>query len=193
MKFTDVDHNGVINEKDKGMIGDPNPDFTLGANLTVGYKGFDLNVSLHGAFGQQIARSYRKFGDGRHENYTTEVYGRWYGEGTSDKLPRLTAGTNANYMNISDLFIENGDYLKAQNISVGYDFKKLFPKMPLTQARVYVTAQNLFTITSYKGIDPEIGYSPTNSSNTTDNWASGIDVGFYPSPITYLVGVNLKF
>jgi TonB-linked SusC/RagA family outer membrane protein len=189
VKFTDANHDGVINEKDKGMIGNPNPDFTLGANLTVGYKGFDLNVTLHGAFGQQIARSYRKFGDGRHENYTTEVFQSWHGEGTSNKWPRLTAGTNANYMNISDLYIENSDYLKAQNISVGYDFKKLFRKMPLTQARLYVTAQNLFTITSYKGGDPEIG----SNAGTTQNWASGIDVGFYPSPRTYLVGVNLKF
>ena len=193
VKFTDFDHNGVINEKDKGMIGDPNPDFTLGLNMTAGYKGFDLIVSLHGAFGQQIARSYRKFGDGRHENYTTEVFQAWHGEGTSNKWPRLTAGTNANYMKISDLYIENGDYLKASNISLGYDFKRLFPKMPLSQARFYVTAENLFTITSYKGMDPEVGSDAGTVSGNNYLWSNGIDVGFYPSPRTYLVGLNLKF
>jgi len=193
VKFTDVNHDGTINEKDKGMIGDPNPDFTLGLNFNAAYKGFDVIVALHGAFGQQIARSYRKFGDGRHENYTTEVFGSWHGEGTSNSMPRLTAGSNANYMNISDLYIENGDYLKAQNISVGYDFKKLFRKMPLTQARLYVTAQNLFTITSYKGQDPEVGTDAGTVSGSDNLWSNGIDIGFYPSPRTFLVGVNLKF
>ena len=189
VKFTDVNHDKIIDEKDKGQIGNPNPDFTLGINLNFGYKGFDLNIAAHGAFGQQIARSYRKFGDGRHENYTSEVFEAWHGEGTSNKWPRLTAGSNANYMNLSDLYIENGDYLKLQNVSLGYDFKKLFPKMPLSQARLYVTAQNLLTITGYKGSDPEIG----SDGGTGDAWASGIDLGFYPSPRTYLVGVNIKF
>jgi len=79
--------------------------------------------------------------------------------------------------------------LKISNVTLGYDFKKLFPKMPLTQARLYVTAQNLFTITKYSGMDPEIG----SNAGTSDNWASGIDIGMYPSPRTFLVGVNLKF
>ncbi|PLB86708.1 SusC/RagA family protein [Dysgonamonadaceae bacterium] len=188
VKFVDVDHNGEINEADKGMIGDPNPNALLGVTLNLGYKGFDLSVAGTGAFGQQIAKSYRKFGDGRHENYTTDVFEAWHGEGTSNKWPRLTAGTNANYMNISDIFIENGDYFKVQNVTLGYDFKKIFGKMPLSQARLYVTAQNLFTITGYSGMDPEIG-----GNSGTDDWAKGIDIGFYPSPRTFLVGINLKF
>ncbi len=195
LKFTDLNHDGKITTADKTEIGNPNPDFTLGFSLNLGYKGFDLNFTAHGAFGQQIAKSYRKFADGRQENYTTDVYQCWHGEGTSNRYPRLTSGSNANYQNISDIYIENGDYLKAQNISLGYDFKKLFPKMVLTQARLYFAAQNLFTITGYSGQDPEVGYSPANSNSSTgtDSWASGIDIGFYPSPRTYLVGVNLKF
>ena len=187
LKFTDTNHDNVINEKDKGMIGDPNPDYTVGLNLNFGYKGFDLSIAAHGAFGQQIFTSYRN--NGRHENYTSEVYQRWHGEGTSNKYPRLTAQTNINYMSISDIYVSNGDYLKAQNITLGYDFKKLFRGMPLSQARLYVSAQNMFTITGYKGADPEIG----SDAGTGDTWASGIDTGFYPSPRTYLVGVNLKF
>jgi len=189
LKFVDANHDGLINEKDKGQIGDPNPHFLLGLNFNFGYKGFDLALSVHGAFGQQIAKSYRNFADGRKNNYTTEVFQYWHGEGTSNKYPRLTAGSNANFQNISDIYIENGDYLKAQNITVGYDFKKLMPKMPLTQARLYFTAQNLFTITGYSGMDPEIG----SDGGSGNGWARGIDVGFYPSPRTYLVGVNLKF
>lgn len=194
VKFTDVDHNGVIDEDDKGMIGDPNPDYTVGGSINLGYKGFDFNISFNGALGHQIAKSYRKFGDGRHENYTTEVYQRWYGEGTSNKFPRLTAGTNPNYMNISDLYIEDADFVKIQNLSVGYDFKKLFKSLPMSQARIYFAAQNLFTFTNYTGMDPEVGYSPVGTDgSTTDTWAKGIDLGFYPSPRTLLVGVNLKF
>jgi TonB-dependent starch-binding outer membrane protein SusC len=189
LKFTDINHDGVIDEKDKTMIGDPNPNMTLGINFNLGYKGFDLGISAHGAFGQQIAKSYRSFADSRYDNFTTDVLSYWHGEGTSNKYPRLTQGSNANFSNISDIYIENGDYLRISNITIGYDFKKLFPKMPLTQARLYFTAQNLFTITKYSGMDPEIG----SNAGTADSWASGIDIGMYPSPRTYLVGINLKF
>ncbi len=189
LKFTDLNHDGKITDADKTQIGDPNPHYNLGISLNFGYKGFDLTLAAHGAFGQQIAKSYRSFVGTSHDNYTTEVYQRWHGEGTSNKYPRLTSGSSVNYQYISDIYIENGDYLKCQNITLGYDFKKLLPKMPLQQARLYFTAQNLFTITGYSGMDPEIG----SNAGTSDSWASGIDVGFYPSPRTYLVGVNLKF
>jgi len=189
VKFVDLNQDGKITaNEDKTDIGNPHPDYILGLGLNFGYKGFDLNIAAHGAFGQQIAKSYRKFVDGRHENYTTEVYQRWHGEGTSNKMPRLTAGSNINYQSISDIYIEDGDFVKIQNITFGYDFKKLFPKMCLSQARLFVTAENLFTITGYSGMDPEIGYD-----GGTNSWASGIDIGFYPSPRTYLVGVSLKF
>lgn len=192
VKFVDLNHDGVINDEDKTQIGNPNPKYTLGFSMNFDYKGFDLSFTTYGAFGQQIAKSYRKFGDGRHENYTTDVYERWHGEGTSNTMPRLTAGSNANLMNISDIYIENGDYLKMQNITLGYDFKRVFKALPFSQARFYFSAQNLFTITGYSGMDPEVGYSASDNSGT-DNWSSGIDLGFFPSPRTYLFGVNLKF
>jgi TonB-linked SusC/RagA family outer membrane protein len=192
LKFSDRDNNGVIDEKDKTQIGNPHPKIRTGFGFNIGYKGVDLNVTTYGAFGHQIAKNYRKFADSRCENFTTEVYERWHGEGTSDKWPRLTAGSNANYMNISDIYIENGNFLRLQNITLGYEFKRLFPKAPFAQARIYFTAQNLFTITGYSGMDPEVGYSPTDNDGT-DTWASGLDLGFYPIPRTYLFGVNLKF
>lgn len=185
--FVDTNNDGKITEDDRTQIGNPHPDFTMGLNLNFSYKGFDLNITGAGAFGQQIAKSYRSFADSPLQNYTTDIFGRWTGEGTSNKLPRLTSGSHTNWQNISDIYIEDGDYLKIQNLTIGYDFKKLFPTMPLGQARLYLTAQNLFTFTGYSGMDPEIGYGYDKS------WVSGIDLGYYPSPRTYMVGVNLKF
>ena len=113
-------------------------------------------------------------------NYTTEILGRWTGEGTSNKLPRLTAGNGVNRMTVSDLYIEDGDFVRIQDITLGYDFKKLFPNMPFGQARFYVTGRNLFTFTNYSGMDPEVGYGDAQP------FVSGIDLGFYPSPSIYL-------
>lgn len=185
--YADTNNDGVIDDKDKGMIGNPHPDVTMGLTLNFGYKGFDLGITTNAVLGNQIAKSYRSFADQPKENYTTDILGRWHGEGTSNRLPRVASGTNTNWLYISDIFIEDGDYFRIQNVTLGYDFKKLFPRIPLGQARLYLTAQNLATFTKYSGMDPEIGYGADKS------WVSGIDVGFYPSPRTYMVGVNLKF
>lgn len=191
LKFVDTNHDGHITTADKTQIGDPNPHYILGFGFNVGYKGFDLSVTTYGNFGQQVARSYRKFTDGRQENYTTEVYKDWHGEGTSNRYPRLTAGNNGvNWQQISDIYIENADFLKISNISFGYDFKKLWKTCPLEQIRFYATVQNLLTITGYKGMDPEVGAS---GDETKYSWGRGIDLGYYPNPRTVLFGVNLKF
>lgn len=190
LKFVDVNGDGVINAKDKTELGDPNANVTLGFGINVAYKGFDLSVTTYGAFGQQIARSYRKFTDGQYENYTTEVYSYWHGEGTSNKYPRLAPGNQGvNWQQISDIYIENADYFRLQNLTIGYDFKNLWKNCPFQQLRLYVAAQNLFTITGYKGMDPECGTTSVGS----DTWVTGVDVGNYPQPRTYMVGVNVKF
>lgn len=185
--FVDTNGDGVISDADKTMIGNPNPKYTVGFGLNFGYKGFDLSLTAAGKMGFQIAKSYRSFADSPLQNYTTDIYERWHGEGTSNRIPRLTNGSTPSWQNISDIYIEDGDYIKLSNLTIGYDFKRLIPSMPLSQARLYFTAQNLFTITGYSGMDPEIGYDDGM------NMASNIDIGFYPSPRTYLVGVNLKF
>ncbi|MDD4605853.1 MAG: TonB-dependent receptor [Dysgonamonadaceae bacterium] len=185
--FVDANGDGVITDDDKVMIGDPNPDFQANLSLNFGYKGFDLSVTTVGKFGHQIAKSYRSFADSPLQNYTTDIFERWHGEGTSNRLPRLTSGSHSNWQTISDIYIENGDYMKLQNLTVGYDLKNVIKALPFSQARIYFTAQNLFTITNYTGMDPEIGYG------YDQGWVSGIDLGFYPSPRTYLMGVNLKF
>lgn len=188
VKFVDTDGNGIINEEDKTMIGNPNPDYNLGLSINLAYKGFDFSLNGYGAFGQQIAKSYRHFSSKPDENYTTDVFTKyWTKEGSTDRYPRFTHGKHANMGEVSKIWIEDGDYFKISNITFGYDFKKLFKNMPLTRCRLYVSAQNMFTFTQYTGMDPEIGYGDGTE------WMSGVDVGNYPTANAWIFGVNLTF
>ena len=185
VRYIDQNHDGVINDDDKVNLGNGIPDFTLGLNLGFNYKGFDFSIVGNGAFGQQIVQSYRNHASPL-ANYTTEFLDRWHGEGTSNRMPRVTDG-NINW-EFSDLYIHNGNYFRLSTLTLGYDFAKLFRSKAVSQARLYFQVQNLFTITGYSGMDPEIGFG-----STTNTWVSGIDYGYYPRPRTVLVGVNLKF
>ncbi|TWV10577.1 TonB-dependent receptor [Bacteroidaceae bacterium HV4-6-C5C] len=190
LKFVDVNGDGVVNANDKTEIGSPHPDFTMGISLNAAYKGFDISVTTYGAFGQEVARSYRKFADGQFENYTTEVYEYWHGEGTSNRYPMLAPGSlGRNWQEISDIYIDDASYFRIQNVTIGYDFKKLWKSCPFQQLRVYAAAQNLYTFTGYKGMDPENGMA----LNSAQPWITGVDVGNYPQPRTYMFGVNVKF
>ena len=187
VRFVDLNGDGQINDLDKTMIGSGTPKYHAGINLGANYKGFDFSVQAAGAFGFQIAKSYRSFADNETANYTTSVFERWTGEGTSNHWPRLTNGNHINYQYVSDIFLEKGDYLKIQSIIFGYDFKKLLPTLPLGQLRLYFQAQNLFTFTGYSGMDPEIGFGDGVST------VRGIDVGYYPSAKTFLFGISATF
>jgi TonB-linked SusC/RagA family outer membrane protein len=185
--FADTNGDGEVTPDDKTMIGNPHPNIRIGFGLNFSYKGFDFALSGKGAFGQQIMKSYRSFADNEYHNYTTDILDRWHGEGTSNSFPRLTAGNGTNRINISDIYVEDGDYVKIQNVTIGYDFKRIMPDIPFGQARLYFAARNLATFTNYSGMDPEVGYGDD------EGWVSGIDLGYYPTPRTFLVGVNLKF
>ncbi len=184
--FVDTDGDGTITTEDRTDIGNPYPDLTYGININLAYKGFDLAVNGYGVAGNQIARSYRSGTDKPYDNYTTEILGRWTGEGTSNRLPAIN-GSAINWQYVSDLYIEDGDYFRITNITLGYDFKSLFPRMPLQRLRVYGSVQNPFTFTRYSGMDPEIGYGGG------DAWASGIDLGYYPGSRSYLVGLSIEY
>lgn len=181
--YVDQDHNGVIDDNDKVDLGNGTPDFTYGFNLGFSYKNFDFALNAYGAAGNQIVQSYRNHANS-HSNYTSAILERWTGEGTSNRISRVTE-TNINWQ-FSDLYIQDGDYLRISNITIGYDFAKLINLKAISQARLYFQVQNAFTFTKYDGMDPEIGYG-------TSDWVSGIDLGYYPRPRTFLVGVNLKF
>ncbi len=182
--YVDTNHDGIIDATDKTMIGNPNPNATYGFNINFGYKGFDLSMSANGVMGNQIASNLKPAAT-TYANWPSVYLGRWHGDGTSNRYPRIDANTD-NWGWNSDIYVDNGDFLRIQNVTLGYDFKKLIPKMILTQARLYVSVNNLYTFTKYYGADPEIGYA-------ADGWSKGIDLGFYPSPRTMMVGVNLKF
>ena len=189
--FFDRDGDGQISDKDKMNIGDPHPDVTVGLNIQLTYKGFDLGANFYGAFGQQIANCYRDHNSSGYDNWTYNLASQvWTGEGTSNRYPKPATTSSTNWSYISDIFVDDADYLRLQNLTFGYDFKTIFPKMPLSQCRFYVSANNLFTITNYKGFDPEIG---TDGNWGGTSWVQGVDQGFYPSSRTFLIGVNLKF
>ena len=183
VKYVDLNKDGVINVSDKTDLGNGMPDFTFGLNLGFDYKGLDFSVNANGSMGNKIVQSYRNHAN-KQANYTTAILNRWTGEGTSNKIPHVTE-TNVNWQ-FSDLYLQDGDYLRISNITLGYDFAKLISCKFISQCRLYASVQNAFTFTNYDGMDPEIGYG-------TDKWVSGIDLGYYPRPRTYLFGVNLKF
>ena len=173
---------------DKHMIGDPNPDVTLGINLGCTWKGLDFSVNGAGAFGHQIMRSYRSYGDDPDENYDTTIFNRWHGEGTSNDMPRISNNGHPNTLWVSTRYMENADYFKIKSIILGYDFKHLWKACPFQQLRFYVQIQNLYTFTGYTGLDPEVGNAGGGQS-----WESGIDLGLYPPSRTFLIGASIKF
>jgi hypothetical protein len=183
VKYVDTNKDGVLNSLDKTDLGSGNPDVSYGLNISLDYKNFDFAVNATGSVGNKIVQSYRNQTN-IYSNYTTEILSRWTGEGTSNRIPRVT-NTNINWQ-FSDLYVHDGDFLRISNITLGYDFGKLMKLKNLSQLRIYGSVQNAFTFTKYNGMDPEIGYG-------VENWVSGVDLGYYPRPRTFLVGVNLKF
>ncbi len=181
----DADGNDIC---DRHEIGNPNPDVMLGVNLGFNWKGLDFAVNGAGAFGMQIMRSYRSFSDAPYQNYDTTILNRWYGEGTSNSQPRISATGHQNTNWVSTRYMEDADYFKIKTITLGYDFKHVWKGCPFQQLRLYVQAQNLVTFTGYTGLDPEVGNSAGGNG-----WASGVDLGLYPPSRTYLVGANIKF
>ena len=183
VKYYDIDHDGVIDENDKVNLGNGMPDFTYGFSFGFDWKGLDFSLQANGQAGNKIVQSLRNHAAVK-ANYTTAILDRWTGEGTSNSTPRLT-NTNVNWQ-FSDLFIQDGDFLRISNITLGYDFAKLISCKYISQCRLYAQVQNAFTFTKYDGMDPEIGFGNAG-------WVSGIDYGYYPRPRTFLFGVNLKF
>ncbi|UII24602.1 TonB-dependent receptor [Fulvivirga maritima] len=181
--YKDRTGDGRITSDDKTEIGNPNPDLVYGFNITLGYKGFDFSINANGVAGNQLVQSYRN-STGQYSNYSKEILDRWHGEGTSNELPRITEN-GKNYTQFSDIYIKDGDFLRINNITLGYDFSNIIKLQAISQLRFYLTAQNLFTFTKYSGMDPEVGYG--------SEFTSGVDIGYYPRPRVLMAGVNVKF
>ena len=186
--FVDLNGDQKIDEKDKTMIGDPNPDYNVGLSINLEWKGLDFSLNGYGAFGQQVAKSYRQFSDHPDDNYCTDVYTKyWNGDGSTNHYPRFTHGKHVNMSELSRVWLEDADYFKISTISLGYDVKRVAKFLPVNRCRLYVTATNMFTFTGYTGMDPEVGFGNDTS------WASGIDNGYYPSARSWQIGLNIIF
>ena len=182
IRFKDLNSDGIINDKDRTYLGNPNPDFAFSLNNTFSYKNFDLSIFFQGVFGNEIYNANRMYTESMSvvNNQTTQTLGRWNGPGTSNSMPRAVYGDpNAN-ARVSDRFVEDGSYLKLKNINLGYTFPSDSFNNLFSSARIYVSAQNLFTITDYKGFDPEVN-------------VNGIDNNVYPVTRIFSVGLNVAF
>ena len=183
--FVDVNGDDVINDQDRTYLGDPTPDWTLGINGGAEYMSFDMSFLFTGAFGHQIFNGAQRQ-DLQYANRPVSALDRWTGEGTSDEVPRYTwSDVNQNYR-VSDLYIENGSYLRLKNIQIGYTLPQSFLKRIKCVAwRFYISGENLVTLTGYTGADPEIG--------AMSSFDVGIDRGMYPAAVTYRFGTSITF
>ncbi|MDP3313571.1 TonB-dependent receptor [Lutibacter sp.] len=182
-RWIDTDDNGTITDLDKQFLGSPLPKFTFGLTLNLDYKGFDFMVFAQGATGNKIFQGLRRL-DILNANYQTDALSRWTGPGTSNTYPRLTNNdTNGNFGKSSDFYLENGDYLRFKVLQLGYTLPSdLISKIGAQKLRVYITGENLLTLTKYTGYDPEIGGN-----------VLGIDRGYYPQAQSFMIGANIQF
>jgi TonB-linked SusC/RagA family outer membrane protein len=192
VRFVDVNGDGIISPEDRTKIGNPTPTWTLGLNGSAKYKGFDLSFLVTGALGHNIFNGMNRV-DLRYTNRPTSFLGRWTGPGTSDRLPRYSwSDTNNNYR-VSDLYIEDGSYVRIRNLQVGYSLpKELLDKIGGSSWRFYVSAENLLTFTGYSGADPEIG-NGVDADGNKSSFDIGIDRAVYPQPRTFRFGTSFTF
>ena len=188
MRYVDRNDDGAIDQKDYTMLGDPNPNFIFGLTFNCSYKGFDLSAITNGVAGNQVIWNY--FNNNNHGtyNWSTLALDRWHGEGTSNTTPRINTGSTQD-ITMSDRFVADASFLRMSNLTLGYDFKTLWKRLPMQQMRLYATGQNLFTITKYEGFNPEVG----NGGNNGGNWAGGVDSAPYPLARTFMIGVSIKY
>lgn len=183
IRFRDLNNDGVINDSDRTVIGNPNPSWLFSMNNSLSYKGFELSVFLQGIAGNKIynANNIDNTGMAAAYNQTTDVLKRWQGEGTSNSMPRAVFGDPNQNTRVSDRFVENGSYLRLKNITLSYTFpKQWLQKAELENARLSLSCENVATITGYSGFDPEVGIN-------------GIDQNRYPISRTFSLGLNFNF
>ncbi len=183
IRFRDLNNDGVINDDDRTVIGNPNPTWLFSMNNRFTYKGFELSIFLQGVAGNKIynrTRSVMESMSAAYNQFATTA-DRWNGEGTSNSMPRAVwADPNGNNR-ISDRWVENGSYLRLKNITLAYNFpEKWLRRIGFEQARVLFSVENVATITGYKGLDPEVGID-------------GIDYSSCPPSRTFNVGLSFNF
>jgi TonB-linked SusC/RagA family outer membrane protein len=193
-KYVDTDGNGWVDDQDRTIIGDGYPDFTYGLNAGASWKNWDFNIYIYGVAGQDIlSYAYRNLisilnpiGQGLQNISSEYARNAWSGEGTTNTFPRLTRADLNHNGQVSDAYVLNGDFLKIQNIRIGYTFpKKWIIPLRMESAGAYVSLDNILAITPYKYGDPEAG--------NMDPRQTGFDGGRYPFPRMYTMGINFVF
>ena len=194
-RFVDVDGDGVLDpNKDRKIVGNYAPDFTYGFTNTFRYKGFDLNVGMQGSYGGEVlnlSRRYLNAGEGNFNN-TVEVLNRWRSESNpgNGKIHRANRKASGNNARGSTFHMEDGSYLRLQNVSLGYTLPRMvLEKLKISKLRVYVTGNNIHTWTDYTGYNPEVNLR----GGSGNQLKPGVDYGQYPLATTYSLGVNVSF
>jgi TonB-linked SusC/RagA family outer membrane protein len=183
-KWLDVDGDGSITSSDRTWLGNPTPSFTYGFTLNLAYKGFDLVAFGQGVSGNKIFNELRRL-DIPGANYLNSALGRWTGPGTSNSYARLVYGDLTNFGVPSQFYLQNGAYFRLKTMQIGYSLpKSLTERISIAKARVYVSGNNLFTLTKYEGFDPEIGGGQS---------IYGIDRGVYPQARSFMAGLDITF
>ena len=183
IRFKDLNNDGVINDEDRTVLGNPNPNWFFSMSNNLSYRGFELSVFLQGVAGNKIynANNIDNEGMSAAYNQTTAVLNRWTGEGTSYSMPRAVWGDPNQNSRVSNRFVENGSYLRLKNITLSYSFpKKWMQKIQIENARLSFSCENVATLTGYSGFDPEVD-------------VNGIDQGRYPISRTFSMGLNFNF
>lgn len=181
VRFRDLNNDGAINDGDRTILGNPNPQFIYALSNDFSYKGLDLSIFLQGVQGNDIFNANNVFQESMAvaQNQTDRVLGRWEGEGTSNTMPRAIFNDPNNNSRISTRFLEDGSYLRIKNVTLGYTLPESWIKRNFFQRiRIYASAQNLLTFTKYSGFDPEV---PSN----------GVDFNVYPVTRVLSLGLNI--
>ncbi|EFC74990.1 MAG: TonB-dependent receptor [Prevotella buccae] len=183
IRFKDLDNNGVINDNDRTVLGNPNPTHMFSMNNLLTWKGFELSIYLQGVAGNKIfnANKIDLTGMSAAYNQLTDVLGRWHGEGTSHTMPRAVYGDPNQNNRVSNRFVESGSYLRLKTITLAYNFpKQWLNALTIENARLTLSCENVATLTGYSGFDPEVGIN-------------GIDLSAYPISRTFNIGLNFNF
>lgn len=187
LKFVDQNGDGMINfsdDSDKKMLGSPLPKFTAGYNLSLSHKGWDISMQLYAAVGQKIVRNYER--QQPFANQLSYNIDRWTGPNSSNENPRLTTSLTRNNV-FSDYYVEDGSFLRLRNLQIGYTLKGTrMQKMKINGLRIYLSANNVYTLTRYMGYDPDLG-------SFGGALGAGIDNGFYPQARTTMLGFSMRF
>ncbi|MBK5721206.1 TonB-dependent receptor [Dysgonomonas sp. Marseille-P4677] len=197
LKFLDLNGDGKIDSNDQTNIGSGFPDFTYGFGADLEYKGFDFSFFFQGVAGYDIFNALKyegMFVDARYNQFAA-IMDRYHPvNNPNGNGPRVTISDKNNNRRMSDYYVDKGDYLRLKTLTLGYTFdRKLSQKLKLQKLRVYFTAQNLLTFTSYKGFDPELGETYANEIDNYGVTEIGVDRGQFPQPKTFIMGINVNF